>query len=90
MSTDDEGRGKGTDAVALRARRNVVLELGYFFGKLERRKVCALRRGDIEIPSDIIGLIYEPYDDAGAWKLRVARELEAAGYQVDWNKVMRR
>ena len=38
-----------------RARQNVVLELGYFIGHLGRDRVAALKRGDLELPSDIIG-----------------------------------
>jgi hypothetical protein len=34
-------------------------------------------------------MIYEPYDDVGAWKQTLARELETVGYNVDLNKVMR-
>jgi predicted nucleotide-binding protein len=90
LSGEDEGRLKGTDNLAPRARQNVILELGYFVGKLTRARVCALKRGDLEVPSDIVGVVFEPYDDAGAWKQIIARELQAAGYVIDWNKVMRR
>lgn len=43
-----------------RARQNVILELGYFLGKLERKngRVLLLYKGDLELPSDISGLIY--------------------------------
>ena len=61
-------------------RDNVILELGYFVGRLNRSRVCALKRGDIEVPSDIVGVVFEPFDDAGGWKLVIARELEEAGY----------
>jgi hypothetical protein len=47
-------------------------------------------RGTLEVPSDILGVVFEPYDDAGAWKLVIARELQTAGYEIDWNRVMRR
>jgi len=43
----------------------------------------------VEIPSDWRGVIDEPYDAAGAWKQTLARELAAAEYEIDWNKVMR-
>jgi hypothetical protein len=29
-------------------------------------------------------------DDGGAWKQALGRELQAAGHEIDWNKVMRR
>jgi predicted nucleotide-binding protein len=72
-----------------RARQNVILELGYFIGRLGRSHVCALKAGDLELPSDILGVAWTPLDPAGAWKQRLAKELDAAGYHLDWNKVMR-
>lgn len=71
-----------------RARQNVVFEHGYLVGKLGRRNVCALVKGDIEIPNDISGIIYIPLDSQGAWHLAVAKELRNAGYAVDMNKVI--
>jgi predicted nucleotide-binding protein len=64
-----------------------VLELGYFIGRLGRSSVCALRKGDVEIPNDIAGVLYTPMDDAGAWKVRLATEINAAGIDVDLNKL---
>jgi predicted nucleotide-binding protein len=72
-----------------RARQNVLLELGYFIGKLTRRRVCTLKVGELEIPSDWRGVVDEPYDTGGGWRQTLARELEAAEYEIDWNKVMR-
>jgi len=67
MTPDDEGCAKG-GTLAPRARQNVVLELGYFIGRLGRKHVTALKRGDIEIPSDFGGVVYETYDASGGWK----------------------
>ncbi|MGA7326980.1 MAG: TIR domain-containing protein [Rhodomicrobium sp.] len=72
-----------------RARQNVILELGYFTGKLGRKNVCAIKQGDLELPSDIIGVVWTPFDAHGAWKSAIARELEDAGYSIDWKKAMR-
>lgn len=88
LTPDDEGRALGGD-LQPRARQNVMLELGYFLGKLGRNRVCALKRGDLEIPSDFAGVVWELMDDGHGWKQSLGRELEAAGYAVDWNKVMR-
>ena len=87
LTPDDVG---GTDANSLRprARQNVLLELGYFIAALGRQRVCTLAKGDLEIPTDFAGVVWEPLDDGGAWKTALARELKAAGYPVDWNKVM--
>ncbi|WP_186038859.1 TIR domain-containing protein [Burkholderia gladioli] len=88
LTPDDEGRAKGGELKS-RARQNVVLELGFFIGKLGRGKVCALKRGELELPSDYLGVVWERMDDGGGWKQALGRELEAAGHVIDWNVVMR-
>jgi predicted nucleotide-binding protein len=88
LTPDDEGRAAG-GTLAPRARQNVLLELGYFIGRLGRPRVCALKRGDLEIPSDFGGVVYETFDASGGWKQALGRELEAADYKIDWNKAMR-
>lgn len=88
LTPDDEGCVKGGTPEP-RARQNVLLELGFFIGRLGRDKVCALKRGTMEIPSDFAGVVWEPMDSNGGWKQALARELEAAGHSIDWNKVMR-
>ncbi|HDZ73791.1 MAG TPA: hypothetical protein ENH55_13720 [Aurantimonas coralicida] len=88
LTPDDEGCVKG-GAVEPRARQNVLLELGYFIGKLGRANVCALKKGAVEIPSDFAGVVWEPMDAAGGWKSSLGRELQAAGHAIDWNQVMR-
>ncbi|WP_282150393.1 nucleotide-binding protein [Vibrio diabolicus] len=88
LTPDDEGCVKG-GSLEPRARQNVLLELGYFIGHLGRDKVCALKKGDVEIPSDFAGVVWEVMDSNGGWKQALSRELEAAGHTVDWNQVMR-
>jgi predicted nucleotide-binding protein len=61
-----------------RGRQNVIFELGFFFGKLGRERVCVLLAGGVEEPSDIAGLVYITIDAGGAWKYQLARELTAA------------
>ncbi|HGT2342762.1 TPA: TIR domain-containing protein [Yersinia enterocolitica] len=71
-----------------RARQNVVFEHGYLIGKLSRKNVCALVKGDVETPNDISGVVYVPQDAAGAWKLMLAKELKSSGYNIDMNKAL--
>lgn len=68
-----------------RARQNVVLELGFFVGKLGREHVCALYKGPLELPSDYLGVGYVPFDAGGGWRLQLAKELRSVGFAVDMN-----
>ena len=89
LTPDDEGKKKAEGEVYRdRARQNVILELGYFTGKLGRNRVCALHRGSVEIPTDYLGVLYVPLDEGGGWQLRLAKELKAAGFQIDMNKAI--
>ena len=89
LTPDDVGGPKDGQMQQPRARQNVLLELGYFIGRLGRSRVCALKRGEIELPTDFAGVVWEPLDDAGGWKQALGRELEAAGFEINWNNVMR-
>jgi predicted nucleotide-binding protein len=66
----------------------VVLELGYFLGHLGRTHVCALKRGELEIPSDFEGVVYVDFDNSDGWKQALGKELQAANFTIDWNKAM--
>ncbi|GFE59560.1 TIR domain-containing protein [Geobacter sp. AOG2] len=89
---DDVGyRASHPDEKAYRARQNVVLELGMLLSRLGRSHVAILlgQQENMERPSDIQGLIYIPFKDnlekdAG---LLLAKEMAAAGYQIDVAKV---
>jgi predicted nucleotide-binding protein len=87
LTPDDEGSTRGTPPLP-RARQNVILELGYFIGKLGRSRVCALKAPGVEIPSDILGVVWTDYDNVEHWKQGLAKELQAANYDIDWNKIM--
>ncbi|MCB8884021.1 nucleotide-binding protein [Acidisoma cellulosilytica] len=88
LTPDDVGNSlKG--APQARARQNVILELGYFIGRLGRSRVCALKKESIEIPSDFEGVVYITFDDNDGWKTSLGRELDSAGFEIDWGKAMR-
>lgn len=89
MTPDDVGYPVGKEQEKkIRPRQNVVLELGYFAAKLGRSKTLVLTKGDVEMPSDVFGLIYESMDKNDGWKMRLARELKAAGFAIDMNKAI--
>lgn len=70
-----------------RARQNVILEMGFFVGKLGADRVVALVNGRVEKPSDFEGVVYVAYGDGLAWRLDLARELQAADVPFDSSKV---
>jgi predicted nucleotide-binding protein len=88
LLTPDDVGGPVGGLTKPRARQNVVGEMFWFAGKLGRKRVCALRKGDVEIPSDFAGLVYTDMDDRGAWKHELLRELQNAGYVLDWPRAL--
>jgi predicted nucleotide-binding protein with TIR-like domain len=90
LTPDDRGgpASEPPDSQHSRARQNVILELGYFLGRLGRSRVCALYREGVEIPSDYSGVLYVKLDQDGGWRLQLAKELKAAGIPVDMNKAL--
>ena len=88
LTPDDVGALKNEEKkLKPRARQNVVFELGYFLGRLGRERVCALTKGNVELPSDYDGVAYISLDDGG-WKMNLIRELKNVGFDVDANKAL--
>jgi hypothetical protein len=67
--------------------QNVILELGFFIGALGRRCLC-LEGGGSRGAIGYQGLEYVSIDPAGGWKLRLAREVKAAGFDIDMNQAI--
>ena len=82
LTADDEGKAKKETSYKDRARQNVVFEMGYFIGKLGRKNVFLLLENGVEKPGDLDGIVYVTIDDADGWKLKLVKELKAAGYNV--------
>ena len=89
LTPDDVGALKGEAAEQLkpRARQNVIFELGYFMGKLGRKKVCLLIKGELENPSDLSGILYVPMDNFDGWKQKLATEMRQVGLPIDLNEL---
>lgn len=84
----DQGRlNDDSEPLKPRARQNVVFEHGYLNAKLGRNRVCALVEEGVEYPGDLSGVVYIPIDPNGAWMYSVAKEMKAAGLNVDKNKL---
>lgn len=84
FTADDLGRTKSNKNDQKRARQNVVLETGYFMGKLGRNRVVILADEGIEMPSDLSGIVYT---NTGNWQVDLLKDLKAMGYEVDFNKL---
>ena len=87
LLTPDDVGGPDADQLKPRARQNVILEMGFFWGSLGRGRVAALLKDDVEIPSDYDGVVYIELDDNDGWQMKLARELKAAGFDIDLNKL---
>ena len=79
ISADDVGalrrhyKEGGDAALRCRARQNVILELGFFYGHLGWENVVVLQRPHeglpyFERPSDLDGVVYYPFDDDRDWQ----------------------
>jgi predicted nucleotide-binding protein len=86
MTPDDVGRSNKEQDLRPRARQNVVLELGYFMAHLSRKNICLLKWGELEMPSDLGGMVWVPMD-GNDWKRTLAQELEEIGYPINWKTV---
>jgi len=71
-----------------RARQNVIYEHGFLNAKLGRKKVCALVQEGVEVPSDLAGVVYTKIDKDGAWKIALAKEMQAAGLNFELNHLI--
>lgn len=87
LTPDDLAGAGATPSQTSRARQNVIFELGYFVGRLGRGRACLLRKGEVEIPSDLYGVIYTEMDAADGWRLKLVRELKAAKLDFDANRM---
>jgi CheY-like chemotaxis protein len=71
LTPDDPG---SEEAAGRRARQNVIFELGFFYGKMQRQegRVILLYKGELEVPSDIKGIVY----------IDISSGIEAAGEEI--------
>lgn len=92
LTPDDRGHANRNPIEAGdRPRQNVVYEHGLFCGLVGHQRVCAIQRGDVELPSDLRGLVVKRIPDGGgleAIQMNLLRELKRAGYDVDANQLV--
>lgn len=92
LTPDDVGNvAPNSGTLNPRARQNVIFEHGLFAGYLSPNRVCAIRRGNVETPSDLHGVLYKTIASDGSLRsiaIEIANELRAAGYILDANKLL--
>ena len=83
LTPDDQGYKAGREEeIKYRSRQNVVLELGMVLARLGRPRVAILHKQSVELPSDIAGLIYIPFQErVDEVKTALFKELQNAGYK---------
>ena len=86
MSPDDFGypKAQGADNMQPRARQNVVLEMGMVFAALGRQRMAVLKKGNLEVPSDIGGLLRLDFNEhVKEVATRLATSMKEAGIEID-------
>jgi|APEBP8051073302_1049394.scaffolds.fasta_scaffold00326_8 predicted nucleotide-binding protein len=87
LTPDDLGKSVKEEELKGRARQNVILELGFFWGLLKRSNVCCIAKRGVDLPSDLHGVVYVGGDDS-SWKYTLANNLKHAGYNdIDLNRI---
>jgi predicted nucleotide-binding protein len=96
LSADDVGAsrlqfdtdGVGERALQFRARQNVILELGFFYGRLGWENVFVVQRPadkvypNFERPSDVAGAVFDQMDAEGIWRETLTEKLREAGFRL--------
>lgn len=79
--------GPASDATGIKPE--TLMEIGFLFGALSKRKVCFLVSGKAALAPELDGLVLmHARDEADLWRLLVAREMRKAGLEVDMNKAL--
>ena len=72
LTPDDFGGLVGdSGSTAKRARENVWVEVGWFWGRRGRSKLLLLKKGDVTIPSDLLNVETYSYDESPLEAARV-------------------
>lgn len=97
LSADDFGASRkqyesaddvGPRSLQFRARQNVILELGFFYGRLGWENVFVLEKAapklfpNFERPTDLQGVVFDRFDDTGEWRSFIYERLKAAKFEL--------
>jgi predicted nucleotide-binding protein len=86
MTTDDYGYSKTASETERqhRARQNVILELGMVFASLGRNRMVILKKGTLEMPSDIGSILRLDFNEhVKEVATKLAQRMKSAGVVID-------
>ena len=66
----------------------LLLELGFLVRALGRERICFLVSGNLALAPQWEGVARLPLDEAGTWRLLLARAMKKAGLDVDMNRAL--
>lgn len=92
MTPDDVGfakaAGEKEEDMKPRARQNVVLEMGMLLASLTRDRVVILKKGFVDAPSDVAGIIYLGFNEHVKETIpKLVGRLQKAGFEIPAEKV---
>lgn len=90
VTPDDMGYLKedGKDEAKPRARQNVILELGMLLSSLTRDRVAILQKGVVDLPSNLDGVLYLPFNDHVKDVVpKLVHRLQEAGFKLDPGRI---
>jgi predicted nucleotide-binding protein len=83
LTPDDKSADKLAKEDIFRARQNVIFEMGWFYAKLGRQKTLLLYKGDVELPSDVTGVLYKKFESSPVeLKSILMSSLSAGGIRI--------
>ena len=86
LTPDDYGypKSKSDSDRKPRARQNVILELGMVLASLGRDRMVLLKKGALELPTDVNEVIYLEFNEhVKEVSVKLAKRIRSAGIQID-------
>ncbi len=83
LLSQDDFPQPGKPIKAGKPQRNVLLELGYYIGRLGKSRVCALYKGQGKLPPDYNGIECLSINDSQVWRRLLTLELQDAGFELE-------
>ncbi len=92
LTPDDYGypHDKSDDDRQPSARQNVILELGMVLASLGRERTALLKKGALELPTDVSGIIYLEFNEhVKEVGTKLARRMQNAGININADLIPR-